>query len=78
MSRGVLVDDPVLCGSCQKPATCFGTYEGDGVWAFACDECCGHGCEDGWCWRLDGPGLEGLACYVRDLEKQLREQTNAK
>jgi hypothetical protein len=38
------------CVHCGKPATCVGRYEdmpepGDP----ACDECCGHGCEDGKC-----------------------------
>ena len=36
-----------LCFWCQAPATCHGTYEGHT--GYACDECCGHGCEDGWC-----------------------------
>ena len=38
------------CATCSKPATCVGSYEdmpypGEP----ACDECCGHGCEDGHC-----------------------------
>jgi hypothetical protein len=35
------------CRFCDCPATCHGTYEGDT--GFACDDCCGHGCEDGHC-----------------------------
>lgn len=36
------------CAECGKPATCFGSYE-DRPHAYACDACCGHGCEDGRC-----------------------------
>ena len=35
-----------ICG--KKPATCFGSYEGQPE-SFACDDCCGHGNEDGFC-----------------------------
>lgn len=37
------------CHECGKPATCFGSYEDDLHPAFACDDCCGHGNEDGRC-----------------------------
>lgn len=33
---------------CGKPATCYGSYEGRPQY-FACDDCCGHGQEDGRC-----------------------------
>lgn len=36
------------CANCGKPATCFGKYE-DMPEGFACDDCCAHGNEDGWC-----------------------------
>ncbi len=36
------------CANCGKPAACIGAYEGSGE-AFACDNCCAHGNEDGWC-----------------------------
>lgn len=39
---------PSLCEHCGKPATCCGSYEGSSA-GFACDDCCGHGCEDGKC-----------------------------
>lgn len=35
------------CTTCGKPATCHGTYEG--ITGYGCDDCCGHGCEDGDC-----------------------------
>jgi hypothetical protein len=42
------------CYHCvSKPATCIGAYEGAELMSPACDECCGHGCEDGICIRLD-------------------------
>lgn len=42
--------DSPECGICGKPAVCFGSY--DGNQDYACDECCGHGCEDGSCYPL--------------------------
>jgi len=40
---------PTLCHQCEKePAVCTGIYE-DGDEHPACDKCCGHGNEDGWC-----------------------------
>ncbi len=43
------------CRICGKPAACIGRYEGHGIVAFACDECCGHGNEDGECSQLAAP-----------------------
>ncbi len=40
------------CAICGSPATCTGSYERPDAWAFACDACCGHGCEDGTCQRF--------------------------
>lgn len=37
------------CLICGDPATCIGRYEGHGPVSTACDTCCGHGNEDGWC-----------------------------
>ena len=39
------------CAVCGNRATCRGVYEPpmDRAPAFACDTCCGHGNEDGWC-----------------------------
>lgn len=42
------------CAHCGKTATCMGAYESEDNLGFACDECCGHGNEDGWCVPLDG------------------------
>lgn len=43
-----------LCQDCgKKPATCFGAYEGQKPETFACDECCGHGNEDGHCHPIE-------------------------
>jgi hypothetical protein len=44
---------PATCATCGEPATCFGAYEDGLCPAFSCDECCGHGCEDGYCEQLD-------------------------
>lgn len=37
------------CDFCDNAATCFGGSENDGSEGFACDDCCGHGGEDGHC-----------------------------
>lgn len=37
------------CATCGKPATCIGRYEGMTEDDPACDDCCGHGNEDGRC-----------------------------
>jgi hypothetical protein len=42
-----LGEKPPVCPHCGKPATCYGTYEGHT--GYGCDECCGHGNEDGHC-----------------------------
>lgn len=39
------------CRTCGQPATCYGTYEGHT--GYGCDDCCGHGCEDGHCEPLE-------------------------
>jgi hypothetical protein len=36
-----------------RPGSCVGSYEGDGDPEVACDECCGHGCEDGRCEEIE-------------------------
>ena len=38
-----------LCAHCGKQATCKGAYEGSELEEYACDDCCGHGNEDGYC-----------------------------
>lgn len=39
-----------VCSQCrERPATCFGQYDGAEKPEPACDTCCGHGNEDGWC-----------------------------
>lgn len=55
------------CETCKKPATCFGTYEQSDAWGFACDECCGHGNEDGHC--VDDPSKIGplLNAAIREV-----------
>lgn len=42
---------PYQCDHCGERAVCHGTYEGHT--GYACDECCHHGCEDGWCDRIE-------------------------
>jgi hypothetical protein len=37
------------CARCGEPATCLGAYAGAETEQYGCDECCGHGNEDGHC-----------------------------
>lgn len=46
----------IKCSGCGGVPTCYGSYEGGGVEGFCCDDCCGHGNEDGWCKPLDRAG----------------------
>jgi hypothetical protein len=42
-----------LCWVCGKAATCIGRYEDPSEKPRpACDDCCGHGCEDGFCDKI--------------------------
>lgn len=41
------------CATCGAPASCLGAYEGHTEPSWACDDCCGHGNEDGWCRTLE-------------------------
>lgn len=41
-----------VCCSCPNSATCIGRYEGHGEYEPSCDDCCGHGNEDGVCVRI--------------------------
>lgn len=55
--------EPLKCAVCGAPATCVGTYdnghlEDEEVYQGplpACDDCCGHMCEDGRCEPLAQP-----------------------
>lgn len=40
------------CHICDKPATCIGAYEDMTEELYCCDDCCGHGNEDGHCRML--------------------------
>lgn len=44
-----------VCAMCGQPATCFGRYEAMTEDVYACDGCCGHGCEDGRCTPVAKP-----------------------
>lgn len=59
------------CLACGKEATCVGAYEGFENLDFACEECCSHGNEDGWCVPLasrpePAPESGPLPCPVCD------------
>lgn len=52
---------------CDNQATCIGQYEAMDGPEFACDECCGHGCEDGKCWLLE----DGMTVDIETKEDEL-------
>ena len=58
------------CLHCGKPAVCHGSYEGQPV-SYACDECCGHGNEDGWCYSTYA---EGIGPPVNQGDEQMTEK----
>lgn len=60
LRRALITENP-RCAICGTPATCFGRYEDAPQADFACDTCCGHGCEDGHCDKL------GLVKMVKDV-----------
>lgn len=57
-SVATLVMSGATCGHCdERPAACLGNYGEESGDCYACDECCQHGNEDGWCISLeDIPG----------------------
>ncbi len=66
-----------LC-ACGKPATCWGSYEGHGKPEFACDDCCGHGNEDGWCVPATVAAIADHAeVLIGDLERAEAERDKA-
>ena len=62
-----IVDRLPKCDICGKPATCIGNYDGSS--GFACDDCCGHGNEDGYCKPITGAAITWLEDCMR-LQQQ--------
>jgi hypothetical protein len=53
------LSEPGPCAHCGKPAACVGCYESPtNPVQRACDECCQHGNEDGWCKQYGGGDYE--------------------
>ncbi len=51
------------CEFCGNLAMCLGRYETcEGPESYACDDCCGHGNEDGHCERLEDLHAADCAC----------------
>lgn len=46
------------CYVCGHPATCIGAYETPTPVLPACDDCCGHGREDGDCEKIEEAAAE--------------------
>ncbi len=45
----LLVGTALKCIHCGNPASCVGKYDNMDGYEPACDDCCGHGNEDGHC-----------------------------
>lgn len=67
-----------VCYHCgDRPAACYGAYEGSQVPATACDICCGHGNEDGWCIQIaDMLEREELVREVIRASRHLHDVAN--
>jgi hypothetical protein len=51
------------CAHCdERMPVCIGRYEDSGPPELACNECCGHGNEDGWC--------QPIAVYYDNLRRK--------
>lgn len=60
------------CRNCGRTAACFGAYEGHAA-GFACNDCCGHGDEDGGCVLLDGDPMGAAADLLRECADAIRQ-----
>lgn len=64
------------CDHCgERVGACFGRYEDVGDPHVACDMCCGHGNEDGWCVQLID--LPGWSATVARSAKTLRQERDS-
>ena len=55
------------CGICRAPCACWGNADdhgGGGIMPM-CDDCCGHGGEDGWCTYPHDEDMNGLAIELQ-------------
>lgn len=63
---------PPICEICGEPATCFGAYENpDSLPGYACDRCCGHGNEDGWCKPILDGGVHDALAWLVELSSRV-------
>ena len=63
------------CARCGEPATCLGAYEGAETEQYGCDECCGHGNEDGHCEAVGD--VDTLRTNTLALIREVRRLTAA-
>lgn len=59
-----VVSNLLYCTNCKKFATCIGRYDCMPNEEPACDMCCGHGNEDGYCTEL--PQAENVRLNLDD------------
>ncbi len=57
LPRFMPIEAQCECGDCTEPAACIGLYDDhlgeQATPKFACNKCCLHGREDGWCVLLE-------------------------
>ena len=64
------------CSHCgEREATCIGRYDNMTKREPACDECCGHGCEDGRCDPIPAADCPNCAGKTVDFQGQGLETT---
>lgn len=71
-----MAEEDLWCETCGNPATCFGCYEG--VHGYACDTCCGHENEDGWCKMLEAGDDEGKNIQRKRKVSEMDEEKKSK
>ena len=79
-----MASNEVKCTNCGLPATCVGQYESMETEEPACDNCCGHACEDGYCvpvqeWALKPKITAQVALHaqVAELRAEVAETREA-
>lgn len=61
------------CVDCGSPASCFGSYEQCKL-GYACDNCCGHGNEDGRCVFIAGIPEAEFAWWMLNWEASIEAE----
>jgi hypothetical protein len=73
------IDDDATCDHCKRrPAVCIGRYEDDGPPESACNKCCGHGNEDGWCMPIGVHARDLIRALLAECDRLRAERDAAR